>query len=56
MVEQITTVVITVSSALLFGYWLRCAILLLRRQNAPAEEFSTPAPVRILFHPNARLS
>ncbi len=56
MVERITTVVITVSSTLLFGYWLRCAILLLRRQDTPAEEFSTPAPEGVLFHPNARIS
>ena len=51
MVELIATAIITVSSVLLFGYWLRCAFLLLRGQYPPPEaalpstvpSFSTPA-------------
>jgi hypothetical protein len=31
MVELITTAIIALGSGLLFGYWLRCAILLLLR-------------------------
>jgi hypothetical protein len=50
MVERITTAVVTVSSMLLFGYWLRWAILLLRGQCLPPEAaFSTPA--RVLASP-----
>ena len=46
MVERIATAIITVSSLLLFGYWLRCAILLLRGQCLPPQAaFSTPARV-----------
>ena len=56
MVELITTAIITVSSAVLFAYWFRCAILLLRRQDTPAEAFSPPAREGSLLHPNARIS
>jgi len=35
MVELLTTAIVTVSSALLFSYWLRCALLLLREQYLP---------------------
>jgi hypothetical protein len=35
MVELVTTEIITVSSVVLFGYWLRCAWLLLRPQYPP---------------------
>ena len=62
MVELITTAIITVSSTLLFGYWLRCAVLLLRGQDTPPEAFSTPVRQDVLLHPvgsipsNARIS
>lgn len=46
MVELIATATITVSSTLLFGYWLRCAILMLRGQCLPPEAaLSTPTRV-----------
>jgi hypothetical protein len=53
MVEQITTAIIIASSTLLFGYWLRCAFLLLRGQYPPSEAFSTPASEDILLTPPA---
>ncbi len=62
MVELIATAIITVSSMLLFGYWLRCAVLLLRGQYTPSEALSTPARQEVLLHPvrpipaNARVS
>ena len=33
MIELIASIVITVSSALLFAYWFRWACVLLRKQN-----------------------
>jgi hypothetical protein len=62
MVELITTAAITVSSTLLFGYWLRRAFLLLRGQYTPPEAFSTPVRQDVLHHPagsvpsNSRIS
>ncbi len=50
MVELITTAIVTVSSMLLFGYWLRCAFLLLRGQYPPVV-FSTPARQEALLNP-----
>jgi hypothetical protein len=38
MVELITTGIITVSSVVLFGYWLRCAWRLVRYQYPWAED------------------
>ena len=35
MVELFTTVIVTVCSAVLFGYWLRCAFVLLCGQYLP---------------------
>jgi hypothetical protein len=35
MVELVATEIITVSSMVLFGYWLRCAWFLLRSQYPP---------------------
>ena len=46
MVELITTVVITASSVLLFGYWLRCACLWMRGQ-----EPHTATPLQPVAHP-----
>ncbi len=43
MVELLTTALITLSSTLLFGYWIRCAMLLLRGQYSPSEVVSNPA-------------
>ncbi len=51
MVELITTAIITVSSALLFGYWLRCAFVLLRGQYPQSEAFSTPARDEVPLNP-----
>ncbi len=62
MVEQIATAIVILSSTLLFGYWLRCAILLLRGQYPPAEELSAPAREEVVLPPvrplpaNARIS
>jgi len=36
MVELVTTVIVTVSSMVLFGYWLRCVWFLIR--------FNSPLP------------
>jgi hypothetical protein len=51
MVELLTTAIVTLSSTLLFGYWLRCAFLLLRGQYAPSETYSTPASEDLLLTP-----
>ncbi len=37
MVELVTTAIVTLASGLLFGYWLRRAVLLLRSEYPPAE-------------------
>lgn len=34
MIELVANIVITVSSVLLFGYWSRCAFMLMRNQKA----------------------
>jgi len=34
MIELVANIVITVSSVLLFGYWSRCAYMLMRNQKA----------------------
>jgi hypothetical protein len=44
MAELITTALVTLSSALLLGYWLRCAVLLLRGQYAPPEVLLSTTP------------
>jgi len=62
MVELITTVIVIASSALLFGYWLRCAVVLLRGQYTPPEAFTTLAGEEVFLNPapsiasNARVS
>jgi hypothetical protein len=52
MVELITTAIITASSVLLFGYWMRCAVLLLRGQYLPSEALPTPAREEVLLNPS----
>jgi hypothetical protein len=51
MVELIATAIITASSVLLFGYWLRCAALLLRGQYLPSEALSAAAREEVLLNP-----
>jgi hypothetical protein len=56
MVERIASAIITVSSLLLFGYWLRCAVLLLRGQYPPPEAaFSAPAGEKVVAVPTPRV-
>ena len=53
MVELIATAIITISSTLLFGYWLRSAVLLLREQCVPlaAPMTSTDNPSVLINSP-----
>jgi hypothetical protein len=48
MVELLTTAIVTVSSALLFSYWLRCAFRLLREEcpnDNPSVLINSPLPI-----------
>jgi len=48
MRELITTGIITFSSVLLFGYWVRCAWLLIRGRYPTAQSREAAQPPQVL--------
>jgi hypothetical protein len=54
MIELIANIVILVSSAFLFSYWLRCAWLLIWNQTAPHAGASVANEDQELTAPNLK--